>query len=114
TISVTPNTVGKYCNPYGGYCTQSSTATLTITSMSAWSGTVYLSYIPPSNNGGSSVTGQPSVSLTAGNSVTVTLSASPPSSAGDYYWTIQGSNGHTTRTTPLDVYYHVCTRGCST
>ncbi len=112
-MSLNPTRVYEYCNSYGCPYAEQLTSSLTISSTSSWSGTVNLSYIPPSPSGGSSVTGPSSVLLPAGGSVTVTLSAVPPNKANtDFFWTIQGTNGPSTTSAILDDYYWVCHQNC--
>ena len=113
TMSLNPTTVVKYCNPYGCPYALVDTSNLTITSINGFSGTVSLSYIPPSPSGGTLVTGPPSAYVPAGGSVTVTLSATFSSTKNtDFFWTITGQSGTYSTSATLDVYYWVCRSNC--
>ena len=112
TLFVNPAAVGEYCTPSACPLSLTGASNLTITSLGGFSGTVSLSYNAPNPDGGSLVTGQPSAYLTAGGSVIVPLGATPPSTVGDYLWTIIGQSGTHTTSATLDVYFHRCTRNC--
>ena len=103
----------KYCQPYGCPYAYSGTANVTITSIDGWSGTVNLSYIPPSNAYGSTLSGPSSVHLTAGTSVVVTVTGTPPTKSNAFvWWTVQGTNGPATTSTLVGSDYWVCSRNC--
>jgi len=99
TMSVSPSSVGWACNPYGCDNPSPLSIVLGVASVNGFAGAVPLSYIPPSNSGGSSVTGPSFINVPAGGSAQVTLYAYMASVSGDYVWTIQaGSLASTTVT----------------
>ncbi|TMI10334.1 RHS repeat-associated core domain-containing protein [Candidatus Bathyarchaeota archaeon] len=111
-LSVSPPSVNLYCTPT--QCTPTSaTATLTVTSVLGFSGTVALSYLPPgSGTGGTSLSGSSSVSLTSGGRAQVTLTATLGTLTGNYVWTIQAQGSGKTALLQFTISEYVCHTNC--
>jgi hypothetical protein len=82
---------------------------LTVTSVSGFSGTVALTYIPPNPSGFTQVSGPSSIIVPAGGSNSTTLTVYPGRTTGTFVWTVQGSgSGFTTHTT-ITIKEKICT-----
>jgi hypothetical protein len=82
---------------------------LTVTSVGGFSGTVALTYIPPSPSGYTLVSGPPSIIVPAGGSISTTLTVYPGRVSGTFTWTVQGSGGGFTTHTTITIKEKICT-----
>jgi hypothetical protein len=82
---------------------------LTVTSVGGFSGTVALTYIPPSPSGYTLVSGPASIIVPAGGSNTTTLTVYPGRVSGTFTWTVQGSGGGFTTHTTITIKEKICT-----
>ena len=111
--SGSPTTVFIYCTFYGGCVppSRSVSVILTVNSVSGFNGNVNLYYVPPSPNGGNSLTGPASIYVPAGGSNTATLTASAWSQRGYWMWTIQAGSSGNFGSVPLTIQYYYCNCG---